>query len=89
MKEIKRYTLYKNSIADHTEYCLSDDVDQLITDHKAVVETMQKRIDELEAENETLINCENCRFEPCDNNSECDFCQKYSRWQNNIGINKV
>jgi hypothetical protein len=44
----------------------------------------QAEIERLKGENALLINCENCRHEPCDHNSECDSCQSLSRWQSNF-----
>lgn len=49
VKEIKIYNTYSESDSDYIDYCLPADVNQLIADHKAVAETLQKRIDELEA----------------------------------------
>ena len=62
MKELKRYEIFHSwgsmgtNMKRHEEesnigeWYKKSDVDELITDHKAVVETMQKRIEELEGE---------------------------------------
>lgn len=66
MKEIRLITDIKTGLATISGYHpdsystqllisgVNKDVDQLIADHKEVVKTMQKRIDELEAENAKL-----------------------------------
>ena len=56
MKEIKRYYAHiKNGSAKDVRYSINDNGEWVkYPDHKAVVETMQNKIEELEKENKIL-----------------------------------